>query len=120
MEEAVLLALELCLDRHGRVSSSIQPERDDSFTGVFVPGYGKIAAVGIKCRRWITQHGVAINVTPDSLAPFEGIVPCGLTGEHGQVTCVNDLVKEHVSVQQMAGYMQTALKRVLAIEWVEE
>jgi len=61
---------------------------------MFVPGYGTmIAAVGINCRRWITQHGVAINVEQHSLPPFAGIVPCGLTGPHAQVTCVNDLVE---------------------------
>ena len=39
----------------------------------------KIAAVGIRIRRWITFHGLAFNVCPD-LAHFSGIVPCGLEG----------------------------------------
>ncbi|MGF1641650.1 MAG: lipoyl(octanoyl) transferase LipB [Rhodospirillales bacterium] len=41
----------------------------------------KIAAVGVRVRRWISYHGVALNVNPD-LAHFAGIVPCGLAG-HG-------------------------------------
>ncbi len=41
----------------------------------------KIAAVGIRLRRWISFHGVAINVAPD-LSHFEGIVPCGIA-DHG-------------------------------------
>lgn len=41
----------------------------------------KIAAVGVRIRRWVTYHGVSINLNPD-LSHFGGIVPCGIT-EHG-------------------------------------
>ncbi len=43
------------------------------------PSEDKIAAIGIRIRRWISLHGVSINVAPD-LSHYEGIVPCGLTG----------------------------------------
>jgi lipoyl(octanoyl) transferase len=39
----------------------------------------KIAAIGVKLRRWVSFHGVALNVEPD-LSHFAGIVPCGLRG----------------------------------------
>ncbi|MFT4077303.1 MAG: lipoyl(octanoyl) transferase LipB [Asticcacaulis sp.] len=48
----------------------------------------KIAAIGIKLRRWVSFHGISLNVEPD-LSHFEGIVPCGIT-EHG-VTSLLDL-----------------------------
>jgi lipoyl(octanoyl) transferase len=48
----------------------------------------KIAAIGVRVRRWVTYHGVAINLEPD-LSHFEGIVPCGIS-EHG-VTSLVDL-----------------------------
>jgi lipoyl(octanoyl) transferase len=48
----------------------------------------KIAAIGLRLRRWISQHGLAINVDPD-LTHFDGIVPCGVR-EHG-VTSLADL-----------------------------
>ena len=48
----------------------------------------KIAAVGVRVRRWVTYHGIALNVEPD-LTHFEGIVPCGIA-EHG-VTSLVDL-----------------------------
>ena len=48
----------------------------------------KIAAVGVRVRRWVTYHGISINVAPD-LTHFSGIVPCGI-GDHG-VTSLADL-----------------------------
>lgn len=52
------------------------------------PREDKIAAIGIKLRRWVSFHGLSINVEPD-LSHFDGIVPCGITG-HG-VTSLVDL-----------------------------
>jgi lipoyl(octanoyl) transferase len=48
----------------------------------------KVAAIGVKLRRWVSFHGVSLNVEPD-LTHFSGIVPCGVTG-HG-VTSLADL-----------------------------
>jgi lipoyl(octanoyl) transferase len=48
----------------------------------------KIAAIGIKLRRWVSFHGISINVEPD-LSHFDGIIPCGIR-EHG-VTSLVDL-----------------------------
>jgi lipoyl(octanoyl) transferase len=52
------------------------------------PQEDKIAAIGVKLRRWVSFHGISLNVEPD-LAHFSGIVPCGVT-EHG-VTSLVDL-----------------------------
>ena len=52
------------------------------------PREDKIAALGIRLRKWVSFHGLSINVEPD-LAHFDGIVPCGITG-HG-VTSLVDL-----------------------------
>ncbi|RRT63711.1 hypothetical protein B296_00004949 [Ensete ventricosum] len=62
-----------------RVLSStfaIKASRIKGLTGVWV-GNKKVAAIGIRVSRWITYHGLAVNVTTD-LAPFQHIVPCGL------------------------------------------
>ncbi len=48
----------------------------------------KIAAIGVRVRRWVSYHGVSLNVEPD-LSHFDGIVPCGIA-EHG-VTSLWDL-----------------------------
>lgn len=55
----------------------MQGERVPGLTGVWVEGV-KVAAIGIKVKRWITMHGFALNVCPD-LAGFEQIVPCGIS-----------------------------------------
>jgi lipoyl(octanoyl) transferase len=67
----------------------------DGRVGVWVERKGagwsredKIAAIGVKVRRWVTFHGVSLNVEPD-LDHFGGIVPCGIS-EHG-VTSLVDL-----------------------------
>ncbi|WP_281243765.1 lipoyl(octanoyl) transferase LipB [Tranquillimonas alkanivorans] len=52
------------------------------------PREDKIAAIGVRLRRWVSFHGLAINVEPD-LSHFDGIVPCGIR-EHG-VTSLVDL-----------------------------
>jgi len=50
----------------------------------------KIAAIGVRLRRWATFHGVALNVAPD-LTHFSGIVPCGIAEAHYGVTSLRDL-----------------------------
>src|SRR5580692_2742101 len=50
----------------------------------------KIAAIGVRVRRWTTLHGVALNVDPD-LTHFSGIVPCGIAEAHYGVTSLADL-----------------------------
>lgn len=50
----------------------------------------KIAAIGIRLRRWVSFHGIALNVEPD-LSHFGGIVPCGITNPSFGVTSLADL-----------------------------
>ncbi len=73
--------------RQGRVGVWVQ--RDDKpLSALGQPQEDKIAALGIRLRKWISFHGLSINVEPD-LSHFSGIVPCGIT-EHG-VTSLVDL-----------------------------
>lgn len=73
--------------REGRVGVWVtRPEKPLSATGAVAED--KIAAIGIRLRKWVSFHGISINVEPD-LEHFTGIVPCGIT-EHG-VTSLVDL-----------------------------
>lgn len=59
----------------------INATRLEGLTGVWLDAEGpnprKICAMGVKCSRWITMHGIALNVNPD-LSYFGNIVPCGI------------------------------------------
>ncbi len=64
---------------------NVKGERREGRVGIWVAQPGgredKIAAIGVRVRRWVTFHGVSFNVDPD-LSHFGGIVPCGVR-EHG-------------------------------------
>jgi lipoyl(octanoyl) transferase len=74
------------------VTGDVRPGRVGVWVERKAPGVPpreeKIAAIGVKLRRWVSFHGVALNVEPD-LGHFSGIVPCGVS-EHG-VTSLVDL-----------------------------
>ncbi|ASP22583.1 octanoyltransferase [Antarctobacter heliothermus] len=73
--------------RDGRVGVWIErPDRPRLPSGAVAED--KIAAIGIRLRKWVSFHGLAINVEPD-LSHFDGIVPCGIT-DYG-VTSLVDL-----------------------------
>jgi lipoyl(octanoyl) transferase len=70
---------------------NVKGERREGRVGIWVVRGNredKIAAIGVRIRRWVTFHGVSLNVDPD-LSHFSGIVPCGVS-EHG-VTSLHDL-----------------------------
>lgn len=76
---------------------NIRGERREDRVGVWVrrPARGaeredKIAAIGIRVKRWVSLHGIAINVDPD-LSHFAGIVPCGISDARYGVTSFADL-----------------------------
>jgi lipoyl(octanoyl) transferase len=76
---------------------NVRGERREDRVGVWVrrPDKGvthedKIAAIGIRLRRWVSLHGIALNVAPD-LTHFSGIVPCGVADPRFGVTSLADL-----------------------------
>ncbi|PIB24535.1 lipoate-protein ligase B [Amylibacter kogurei] len=73
--------------RDGRVGVWVV-RHDKPLTALGTPPEDKIAAIGVRLRRWVSFHGISINVEPD-LTHYNGIVPCGIA-EHG-VTSLVDL-----------------------------
>ncbi len=65
-----------------------RPDKPHSIAGALAED--KIAAIGVRVRRWATFHGVALNVAPD-LSHFSGITPCGIREAHYGVTSLADL-----------------------------
>ncbi|KAL7527207.1 hypothetical protein ACHAWF_002075 [Thalassiosira exigua] len=110
LEEVILLALD-------KAGVRGVPTREEDLTGVWVSN-NKIAALGIKARRWVTMHGLAINVDIRSLRNFEGIVPCGLEGR--EVTCINDEIDEarQFTVEEFTVHVKEALEEVFCVSLV--
>ncbi len=94
---------------------NVEGELRDGRVGVWIarkgPGWSredKIAAIGVKIRRWVSFHGISLNVEPD-LDHFGGIVPCGVT-EHG-VTSLVDLGLP-VTMDEADAALKAAFERV--------
>ena len=87
----------------------IKGERSKGETGVWIEpahkGYErKICAMGIRCSRWITMHGFALNVNTD-LNYFNDIIPCGIQGK--QVTSLKKELNADIPIEEV----KTKLKR---------
>ena len=70
----------------------------------------KICAMGIKCSRWITMHGFALNVNPD-LSAYLKIIPCGIPD--AKVTSLSAELREQITIEQVMPVLQKYLCPVL-------
>ena len=93
---------------------NITGERRDGRIGVWVkrPDKGvlredKIAAIGVRVSKWVTFHGISLNVMPD-LSHYDGIVPCGITDQG--VTSFEDL-GQLVSMPEVDSVLRLAFER---------
>ncbi len=88
----------------------IEGHRDPDATGVWVDhprGSRKIAAMGVRVSRWVSMHGLALNVDPD-LTQFDVIVPCGLHGR--SVTSMAFQLKQPVDMEGVKSSLMTVLR----------
>jgi lipoyl(octanoyl) transferase len=82
-------------------------------TGVWVNGK-KICAIGIKVKRWVSMHGIALNCNND-LSPFNLIVPCGIRG-HGVTSLTEELGRE-VTTEEAKPILTAAFAEVFGLRW---
>lgn len=92
----------------------LKGERSEGETGVWLdvgtPFARKICAMGVRCSRWITMHGFALNVNTD-LGYFDNIIPCGIRGK--AVTSLNvELAKDKVNTQEVKQRILTHFKEI--------
>jgi lipoate-protein ligase B len=94
---------------------SIEAHRDDSHAGVWVDGE-EIAAIGLSIRRWVTMHGIALNVNPN-LEHFSLINPCGFSDR--KVTSIYKLLSHDVPIEKAMDRLITHFSDVFNfhMEW---
>jgi lipoyl(octanoyl) transferase len=83
----------------------VSASRREGLTGVWV-GIKKIASIGVGVRRWVTMHGLALNVERRSLEPFLHITPCGIAGV--EMTCLETEAGGVSSVKETAETLAAA------------
>lgn len=93
--------------------------RIKGLTGAWVEAE-KIGAIGVRISRWVTSHGFAFNVTPEALAPFRLIVPCGIRDKG--VTALEKAAGRPVPLEEamdrLAGHLASVFGRQAAGEAV--
>ena len=89
--------------------------RVPEFTGVWLEGK-KIAAIGIKVRRWITMHGFALNVCPD-MTGFQRIVPCGIADK--PVGSLAEFIP-NITVEQVRVDLAEAFAEIFQVELIKD
>jgi len=76
--------------------------RMEGFTGVWVNG-AKVAAIGVGVHKWVTFHGLALNVNPD-MRHFSFIIPCGIADK--PVTSLNQLLGRAIDLQEVKHHLE--------------
>src|SRR5688572_30153396 len=84
-------------------------------TGVWVNGK-KVCAIGIKVRRWVSKHGIALNCDND-LSPFDLIVPCGIKGFG--VTSLSQEAGRKISMEEVKPHLVKSFEEVFEIDLAE-
>ena len=104
LEEALIRALQEFDISAGRMPPN---------TGVWV-GNEKVAAIGVKASKWITQHGFSLNIAPN-LEHFQGIVPCGIQDKG--VTSVQRILNRPIALDEVKPAVVRGLSQVFAVDF---
>lgn len=113
LEESVIQMLQNSYD----ISSS----RSHLNSGVWVNNNEKISAIGISASRWITMHGISINVNCQMSDGFNHIIPCGIRAENASVCSIAQLVqsKMNIDVTDVENRWLNHFKQILNIEYID-
>lgn len=96
----------------------LKGERSNGETGVWIePGIvgreRKICAMGIRCSRWITMHGFALNVNTN-LSYFENIIPCGI--QNKQVTSIEKELNKKINLEEVKEKLKRHFSAIFNVE----
>ena len=112
LEESVILTL---------ADYGVTGQRLDGFTGVWVDAEKetprKICAIGVKCSRWVTMHGIGFNIN-SNLDYFKHIVPCGI--EDKSVTSLQKEINQKIDMKELKLRFKKNFKTLFGINWVDK
>lgn len=83
-------------------------ERKPGMRGIWA-GDSKIASIGIGVKKWVTYHGIAININTD-LRPFSFIKPCGIDGV--KITSLENLLKERLDIEDAKSKLRESFEEI--------
>ena len=99
----------------------IDAYRRSEYTGVWVRNKDqdeKICAIGIHLSRWVSMHGIAININTD-LDFFKGIIPCGISEKTSHVCSVESLLGKKQIMEEMKTLVKRKFKEVFELEYID-
>ena len=112
LEEAVILTLQ---------DYGVVGQRLEGFTGVWVDDKKeirrKICAIGVKCSRWVTMHGIGFNIN-SNLDYFKHIVPCGI--EDKSVTSLQKETNQEIDMEELKLRFKKNFKNLFGINWIDK
>lgn len=112
LEEAVIITLQEFNIKAGRLEGA---------TGVWLdpdlPTARKICAMGVKCSRWVTMHGIALNVNSD-LSYFNNIVPCGITDK--AVTSMEKELGRIVDLEEVKSSLKLNIAKIFNYDYQKD
>ena len=112
LEEAVILTLQ---------DYGVFGQRLEGFTGVWVDDKKetprKICAIGVKCSRWVTMHGIGFNIN-SNLDYFKHIVPCGI--EDKSVTSLQKETNQEIDMEELKLRFKKNFKNLFGINWIDK
>ena len=112
LEEAVILTLQ---------DYGVVGQRLEGFTGVWVDDKKetprKICAIGVKCSRWVTMHGIGFNIN-SNLDYFKHIVPCGI--EDKSVTSLQKETNQEIDMKVLKLRFKKNFKILFGINWIDK
>jgi lipoyl(octanoyl) transferase len=112
LEETVILTLQ---------DYGVVGQRLEGFTGVWVDDKKetprKICAIGVKCSRWVTMHGIGFNIN-SNLDYFKHIVPCGI--EDKSVTSLQKETNQEIDMEELKLRFKKNFKNLFGINWIDK
>ena len=103
-------------------SYNIEATREQGYTGVWIEKNGvkrKVCAIGVHLSRWVTMHGLALNVNTD-LSYFNHIIPCGIQEDNRTITSIGQELGRVIPMQEIKDQLKHIFSKKFEFEYAAE